>query len=106
MRSIIIVEVLPHLQLRTKIHVIRVGQQLIKLGLIRSVGTFDFAIQLGCLRFDINMAHSLVFDMPVKTSLKLLAPVGSDRADAEEELIHYIVHEQDRTILVMLWKDL
>ena len=76
MRSIIVAEVFPSLQLRIQIDVIRVRQQLIKLGLICSVRTFDFAIQLWGLGFDIHMPHSLVFDMPVKTSLKFMISVG------------------------------
>jgi hypothetical protein len=46
--------------------IIRVRQQLIKLYLILSVGTFDFAVQWWCLRFDVHMLHFLIFDMPVK----------------------------------------
>src|SRR6185295_12631887 len=106
MRSIIIIEVFPSLQLRIKILVIRVGQQLIKLCLIRSVGTFNFAIQLGCLWFHVHMSHSLIFDMPVKTSLKLMSSIRSDRADPEGKLFNNVVHELDRPLLVMLRKDL
>ena len=66
MWSIIIVEVFPSLQLHIEINIIRVRQQLVKLCLIRSVGTFDFAVQLWRLGFDTHMPHALVFDMPVK----------------------------------------
>lgn len=41
----------------------------------------------------------LVFDMPVKTDLKLMAPVSSDGADPEWNLFDNVVHELDRTIL-------
>ena len=98
MRSVIVIEVFPRLQLRIEIHVIRVRQQLIKLGLIRSVGAFDFAIQLRGLRFDVHM--------PVKTSLKLMPPVGSNRADPEGKFFDNIVHELDRTLLGMFREDL
>lgn len=81
MRSIIVVEVLPCLQLRIEINVIRVGEQLIKLCLIRSVGTFDFAVSLGCLGFYVHVPYVLVFDMPMKTSLKLMPTVSLDGAD-------------------------
>ena len=76
MRSIIVVEVFPGLQLGIEIHVIGVRQQLVKLGLIRSVGPFDFAVQLGRLGFDVDMPHALVFNMPVKPGLKLMTPIS------------------------------
>jgi hypothetical protein len=52
------------------------------------------------------MPHSLVFDMPVKTSLKFMTSIGSDRADPEGESFNHIVYELDRTILVMFRIDL
>jgi hypothetical protein len=47
------------------------------------------------------MSHALVFDTPVKTSLELMTPVGSNGADPEGKLFHHVVQELDRTILVM-----
>ena len=109
MRSIIVVKVFPSLQLRIEIHIIGVRQQLVKLGLIRSVrsvGTLYLAVQLGRLGFDVDMPHALVFNMPVKQRLKLMSPIRSDRADAEGKLFDDVVHELDRTSLVMFRKDL
>jgi len=48
------------------------------------------------------MPHALVFDMPVKTSLKFMPSVGSDRADPEGKFFNHIIDELDRTSLVML----
>lgn len=101
-----IVEVFPDLQLHMEIHVIRVRQHLVKLCRIRSVGTFHFAVQLWGLRFDVHMSHSLVFDMSVKTSLKLMTSIRSDCADPNGRLFDHVVHEPDRTFLVMGRKDL
>jgi hypothetical protein len=70
------------------------------------MGTFDFSIQLWRLGLDVDMLHSLIFDMPVKTSLKLMSSIGSDRADPEGESFHNIVHELDGALLVMFWEDL
>jgi len=42
----------------------------------------------------------------VKTGLKLVASIGSDRADPERKLFYHVVHELDRTILVMFRIDL
>jgi hypothetical protein len=106
MRSIIVVEVFPSLQLGIEINIIRVSQQLVKLGLIRSVGAFYLAVQLWRLGFDVYMPHSQIFNMPVKASLKLMAPIRSDRADPERKLFDDVIYELDRTSLVMFPKDL
>ena len=66
----------------------------------------DLAIQLWRLGFDVHMPHSLVFDMPVKASLKLMAPSCPDGADPERKLFHHVIQELDRTILVMFGMDL
>ena len=52
------------------------------------------------------MLDSLIFDMPVKTGLKLVALIRSERADPERKLIDHIVYELDRTFLVMFRIDL
>jgi hypothetical protein len=51
MRSVIIVEVFQSLKLCIEINIICVGQQLIKLCLMRSVSTFYFAVKLGVRGF-------------------------------------------------------
>lgn len=106
MWSIIVVEVFPSLQLGIEINIIRVGQQLVKLGLIRSVGTLYLAVQLWRLGFDVHMPHALVFNMPVKASLKLMAPIRPDCVDPEGKLFDDVIHELDRTSLVMFRKNL
>ena len=79
---------------------------MVKLCLVRSVGTLDFAVQLGRLGFDVDMLHALVFDMPVKTCLKLMTPIRSDFADPEGKGFNNVVQELDSTRLVMFGKDL
>lgn len=106
MRAIIVIEVLPSLKFGIEIHIVRERQQLIRFGLISSVGTFGFPIQLWGLGLDIHTPHALVFDMPVKTSLKLMTPIGSDGADPEGKPFDHVVQELDRTILAMFRKDL
>ncbi len=44
--------------------------------------------------------------MPVKTGLKLMTPISSDRVDSERILLNHIIDELDRTILVMFRIDL
>lgn len=52
------------------------------------------------------MPHALVFNLPVKTSLKLMLTVSSDSADPEGKLFNHIIDVLDRTNLVMLRIDL
>ena len=104
MRSIIVVEVFPGLQLCRYVQIIHVAEQLISLRLICSVRALNIAVQVRHLGFDIHMPHSWVFDMPVKTSLKLMPPIRPNGADPEGELFDHIVHDLDRTIMIMLRK--
>lgn len=104
-RSIIVIEVLPSCQLCIEIHIIGVGQQLIKLGRIGSVRPFNFPIELRGSRFDVDMLDALVFHMPVESGLKLVTPIGSDRVDPERKLCNHVIHELDGTLLVMLRED-
>jgi hypothetical protein len=55
-RSIIVIEVLPGCQFCIEIHIIRVGQQLIKLSFVGSVGPFNFPVELRRSRFDVEHA--------------------------------------------------
>jgi len=104
-RSIIVIEVLPGCQLCIEIHIIRVGQQLIKLGLSGSVGSFDFTVELRGSRFDVDTLDALVFHMPVEAGLKFVHSVGSDRVGPERKLLDHVIHELDGTRLVMLRED-
>jgi len=104
-RSVIIIEVLPSLKFGIEIQIIRERQQLKKLRLISSVRTFNFAIQLRGSWFDIYMPHPQVFDMPVKTGLEFVPPIGSNCADPKRKLFDHIIHELDRTLLVVFRKD-
>ena len=104
-RSIVIIEVLSGCELGIEITIIRVGQQLIKLGLVGSVGPFDFPIEPRRSRLDVNMLDALIFHMPVEPRLKLVPAVGSNLVDSERELLDHVIHELDGTFLVMLRED-
>lgn len=96
-RSIVVIEVLPGSQLSIEIHVIGVGQQLIELGLVGSVGSFDSPVELRGSRFDVGML--------VEPGLKLMPPVGTNRVDPERKLCDHEIHELDGTRLAMLRED-
>ena len=104
-RSLIIIEVLPGCELGIEIHIIGVGEQLIKLGLVGSVGPFDFPVELRGSRFDVDMLDAQVFHMPVEPRLKFVTPIGSDRVDPERKLLDHVIHKLDGTRLVMLRED-
>jgi hypothetical protein len=101
-RSITVIEAFPGLQLCVQVHIIGVSHELIKLSLIRSVGAFDFTVELRGSRLDVDMLYALVFNMPVETSLKLMSPIGSDGTDAERKLFDHIVDECNGSLLVMM----
>lgn len=102
MGSIIVIEVLPGSKFGIEIHIIGVGQQLVKLGLIRSMRPFGLAIELGGSWFDVDMLYALIFNMPMELGLKLMSAIGPYGADPEGKLIDHIIHELDGTILIVL----
>ncbi len=61
MRSIIIVESFPLGQFLVEIHIVGVGQQLIELFTVRTVGSLDLAIELRSTWFDVDMAYSFIY---------------------------------------------
>jgi hypothetical protein len=67
---------------------------------------YNFAVQLGCLGFDIDMSQAPFFDMPVKVHLKIMPSVRSDGPDPEGKRLGHVVQELDRTLLVMFGIDL
>lgn len=79
---------------------------MIEFSLISSVGAFYFAIQLWCSGFNAHILDVLIFDMPMKTDLKLVTPIRSDRTDPEGKFFDHIVDELDRTGLVIFRIDL
>ena len=66
MGSIEIVEALPCGQLLREIHIVAIGEQLIEFVLVGPVGPLDFAIELRRPRFDVDVFHAQVRDVPVK----------------------------------------
>jgi hypothetical protein len=46
------------------------------------------------------MPYALVFNMPMKTGLKLMTPVGSDCANPERKPFYHVVDELDCTSLI------
>ena len=104
--AIIVVEILPSCKLCIEINIIGIGQKLIKLGLVGSMGSFNFPVELRGSRLDVDMLDAQVFHMPVEPSLKLVPPVGSDCVDAKRKFLEHIIHELDGTVLVVFREDL
>ncbi len=65
MRSVVVVEALPHSQFLREIYVAALGEQLVELVLVRSMGALDFAVELRRSRLDVNVFHAQVSDVPV-----------------------------------------
>ena len=69
------------------------------------MGSLDLPVELRRARFDINMSDPLVFDVPVKVRLKFMSPIGSNRVNAERELLDHMIDEIDGAFLVVAQVD-
>jgi hypothetical protein len=81
------------------LYIVLVGEELIELLLVGSVGSLHLPIELWSPRFDVHMAHPLVRDVPVEQRLELMSAIGSDRVDPEGELLNDILDEVDGILL-------
>ena len=52
------------------------------------------------------MPDALILDVPVEQGLPFMSPIGTDRVDAEGELLDHVVDEVDRVLLIVPWVDL
>jgi hypothetical protein len=83
-RSVVVVEALPHCKFLLEVHVAFIGEELVELVLVGSMRSLDLAVELRCSRFDVDVFHALVSDVPVEERLELVAAIGSDRLDSGE----------------------
>jgi hypothetical protein len=74
--------------------------------LVRTVGSLDLAIELRRSRFNVHMSNTLVFDVPVEQCLELMTSIGSNRVDAERELLYHVIDKINSVFLCMLPVDL
>jgi hypothetical protein len=63
--------------------------------------SFHFAIELLCLRFDINVPNPFVLDVPMELCLKLMTAVRADCVDAKWIFVDGIVNEVHRVGLIV-----
>ena len=63
------------------------------------MGLLYLTVQLWSSAFNVGMADALIFDVPVKLGLKLMAVIGSDLFDAEGELFDDVIDKVDRVCL-------
>ena len=105
-RSSEVVEAFPFVEFGFEINVTSVAEKLIELLLIRSVGSFDFAVELRCAAFDVGVPDAEIFDMPMEFGLELMTVVSSNLANAEWELFDDVVNEVDGVCLRVLLVDL
>jgi len=105
-RSSEVVEALPFVQFGFEIYVTFITKKLIEFLLVGPMGSFDFAVELGCTPFDVGMPDPEIFDMPMELCLELVTVVGSHFANAEWKLFDDVVNEVDRVCLRVLLVDL
>ncbi len=94
-----VVEPLPFVKFSLQIDVAFVAKKLIELLLIRTVGSFDFAVELRSASFDVGVPDPEIFDMPMEFGLELVAIIRANLANAEWELFDDVVDEVDGVCL-------
>jgi hypothetical protein len=95
MRHITVVEPFPDCQLLLQIDIVLVGEELIELVLVGSMGPLDLSVQLRRSWLDVGVLHAQVCDVPVKERLELVAAVRSYHLDPERKLFDDVVYEVD-----------
>ena len=95
MWSVEVVEALPDGQLLLEIDIVFVGEELIELVFVGSVGSLDFPVELRRSCLDVDVFHAQVSHMPMEERLELVASIGADGSDPERELLDHVVDEVD-----------
>ena len=90
-RSGEVVKPFPFVEFGLEIDVTFVAEKLIELLLIRSVRSFDFAVELRCAAFDVGVPDPEIFDMSMELGLELMTVVSSNLANAEWELFDDVI---------------
>ena len=94
-----VVEAFPVSECFVEIDIVHLVEKRVELLLIGAVRAFDFTVQLRRTRFDIDVPHAFVFDVPVKLGLELVPPVRSDTLQTKREGDQYMIDEFDRVLL-------
>lgn len=74
-----VVKLFPLGKFGVQVYITCVAEKLVELLLIRSVGSFDFAVKLRRAGLDVGMADAFVFDMPMEFRLELMAIARSEQ---------------------------
>jgi len=85
--SLKVTEAFPLSQFLVQVNIILVHEKLIELLPHLTVRSFDLTVELGGPWFDILMSHALVFYVPVKLCVELMATVSANRVNAGGELL-------------------
>ena len=104
--SVEVVEALPDGQLLLEIDIVFVGEELVELVFVCSVGPLNLPVELRRSCLDVDVLHAQVSHVPVEERLELVAAIGADRSDPERELLDHVVDEVDRIRLSVAVIDL
>ena len=94
-----LVEPIPFVKFSLQIDVTFVAKKLIELLLIRTVGSFDFAVELRSDSFDVGVPDPEIFDMPMEFGLELVTVIRPNFSNAKRELFDDVINEVDRICL-------
>ena len=89
-----------------QINVAFVSEELIEFLLTRTVGSFDFAIELRGAAFDVGVPDPKNFNRPMEFGLELMSIIRAHLANAEWKLFDDVVNEVDGVCLRMFLVDL
>jgi len=106
MGSIKVIELLLRLKFSVRIHIIRIGQQLVKLLLIRPVGSLNLPVKVWTPGLDIDVIDPQIQQVPVEASLEFVPVVCPNHPDSEGHLLDDMVDELDGVVLIMPMVDL
>ena len=100
-RPIVVIEAFPDRQLLLEVHIPLVREELVELVLVGPMRPLDLSVQLGRSRFDVDVFHAFVCNVPVEERLELVAAIRADRLDPKRELLNDEIDEVDGTFLDM-----
>ena len=101
-----VVERLPLGQFSVQVDITRMAEKLVELLLIGSLGSFDLAVELRRVGFDLGVADAFVLDMPMEFRLEFMPIVGANFLNAAGKGSDDMIYEVYGIGLVVAFVDL
>lgn len=95
MRPVNVGELLPGGELLREVDIVAAREELTGLEPVAEVEAFDLAVQVRAPRLDVDIAHVLVFDVPLELRRELVAAVAAHRVAAQGKARDQVLDEVD-----------